>query len=317
MPFLSLLSRPSAARTLLLASATSVVAAALPAEMPARTVTHSQQHVAAPPRPQGYLGIEFHDLSEDEVSQLHLRSAQGAEVVMVDHDGPAGKAGLRPHDIITALNGQIVDSAAALRRMIHDAGANVQIALSVFRSGRSMTVNAKLADRSDVTRDAEKRLRSLDPGDTEYTNGFIGAGADPSPLAPPVGSPSRTQAFLSAVIPHTSPFTGLALSVMEPQLCDYFGAPKGTGLLVHNVAGNSPGAAAGVHAGDILLRADNVPLKTMNDWARHMHLMRGKPVALVVLRDKHEQTLTITPSLKHKSALTMPELWLADISLFA
>lgn len=233
------------------------------------------------------------------MAQLHLRSPQGAEVVMVDHDGPAGKAGLRPHDIITSLNGQIIESSAALRRMIHDAGANVSIALAVFRSGKTITINAKLADREDVARDAERHLRTME---TDPDPTWEAAAADP-PLVP--DPPVHTQGFISSML-HISPFTGLALGPLEPQLADFFGAPKGSGLLIHTVAPNSPAANAGLHAGDVVLRVDNVALRNMNDWTRHLHATRGRPLALIILRDRHEQTLTLTPDLKHKSELVTP-----------
>jgi len=39
---------------------------------------------------------------------------------MVDQDAPAGKAGLKEHDVILTMNGTSIDSGAQLRRMIHE-----------------------------------------------------------------------------------------------------------------------------------------------------------------------------------------------------
>jgi serine protease Do len=58
----------------------------------------------------GYLGVDLRDLSEEQVSAIHQHDARGAEIVLVDHDAPAGKAGLREHDVVLRINGQAIVS---------------------------------------------------------------------------------------------------------------------------------------------------------------------------------------------------------------
>src|SRR5579875_3424612 len=115
----------------------------------ARAVGHN-----ATQRPPGYLGIEFHDLTREQAEALHLRGPQGVEVLLVDHDGPAAAAGLQPHDLITGINGHVVPSGEALRRMIRETGAGVEVRLSVFRNGNPITVRTKLANQEVVERKA-------------------------------------------------------------------------------------------------------------------------------------------------------------------
>ncbi len=275
----------------------------------------------------GYLGIEFHDAPDDGGAGLHTRTARGVEVVMVDHDGPAGKAGLQSHDIITTMNGQAIAGADALRRMIHDAGSGVQIVLQVMRGGKPMTLSAQLADRDQVARAAMARLAAQtspdpSPPPPAMETADLGANflegrstADASATVQPAGpvhgsglSHSQgfphSQGFLSSML--HGPFTGIVMETMEPQLASFFGVPQGMGLLVHSVAENSPAAQCGLRAGDVVLRADMYTLRTQADWTRRLHAAKGGPMNLAVLRERREFTVTLQPDLKHHSLLEWP-----------
>ena len=257
---------------------------------------------AQPPRPPGYLGIEFHDLTNDQAAALHLRDKRGVEVLLVDHDGPAASAGLKPHDLITGLNGHIVASGEALRRMIHDTGAGVEVKLSVFRNGNPITIRTKLASREDVERKAWARVTQMPPpqgtvieGITEF---YMTAPAPAPPTVAPRPTPPQqhTQGFIENML--HGPFTGLVVAAMQPQLADYFGAPRGQGLLVQSVENGSPAATVGIHAGDVILRADGQPMHAASEWSKHLHASKGKPMALDILRDHQSLTLTLQPDTK-------------------
>ena len=89
---------------------------------------------------------------------------------------------------------------------------------------------------------------------------------------------------------------------MGPQLAEFFGT-GGAGILVHSVDADSPAAKAGLHAGDVVIRANAVKLMTTGDWMKVVRENRGKAVDVVVLRDKKEQTLTLTPDGKKRSSV--------------
>lgn len=253
---------------------------------------HAQQQQ----RPGGYLGIEFHDLTSEQAAAMHLRDKRGVEVLLVDHDGPAASAGLQPHDLITGLNGRIVASGEALRRMIHDTGAGVEVRLSVFRNGNPITIRTRLANREDLERKAWARLTQPDPEPGMQGAEVTGAHAF-GPSASPAPAPShKSEGFIETML--HGPFTGLAVEAMQPQLAGYFGAPKGQGLLVQSVEAGSPAANAGVHAGDVILTADSRPMHTTSDWSRQLRASKGKPVALGVLRDHQQMTFTFQPGSK-------------------
>jgi S1-C subfamily serine protease len=258
---------------------------------------------AQPQHPPGYLGIEFHDLTAEQAAALHLRDKRGVEVLLVDHDGPAASAGLQPHDLITGINGHIVSSGEALHRMIRDTGAGVQVTLSVFRNGNPITIRAKLANHEDVERKAWAQLNQpaaapqLQHMEVSGANA-LGSTVAPAPVPPsaPAAPAPHTQGFIDSML--HGPFTGLAVEACTPQLGSYFGAPNGQGLLVESVQDGSPGAVAGVHAGDVILRADSQPVHSASDWTKHLHAAKGKPISLDLLRDHQQMTVTMQPSSK-------------------
>jgi serine protease Do len=274
---------------------------------------HATAHGASSHAP-GYLGIIFHDLSEEQVAEQHLKSGHGVEIFMVDHDGPAGKAGLKPHDVIVSMNGQVVASAQALGKMIHDAGVGADVQLTVMRGDGQVTVTTQLADRDDVEREARKRMETApaaggDPvvGGSGFVEGYATeSAAAPAPAADP--HDARGPGFIGTML-HSAPYTGLAMAAMEPQLAAYFGAPAGTGMLVQMVAANSPAAAAGLRAGDVVLKADAVAIHSSADWTKRLHASKGGPMALTVLRDKREMMVTLAPGLKKHSMLEWPRLF--------
>ena len=98
-------------------------------------------------------------------------------------------------------------------------------------------------------------------------------------------------------------YTGLYLEKMSAQLAGYFGVPNGSGLLVRSVQENSPAALAGMHAGDVVVRANDKTVANTNDWAKAIKNSHGHSLTVVVMRDKKEQTLTLTPDSKKRSSI--------------
>src|SRR5258708_30372559 len=66
---------------------------------------------------------------------------------MVDQDAPAGKAGIKEHDVILTMNGTAIESGAQLRRMIHEMPAGRMVIFGISRDGQPMTIKVQLADR--------------------------------------------------------------------------------------------------------------------------------------------------------------------------
>jgi len=251
---------------------------------------------------QGYLGVDVRDVTEDQLAALKLKEARGAEIVLVDHDAPAGKAGLREHDVILRMNGQAIDGEEQIRRMLRESPPGTPLTLLVSRDGQQIIVTTQTANREEVERQAwEQHLTVPEPLPPTEIEGSIYFAA-PDSAAPTVRGGNS---FLGPTLMDPS-YTGAMLETMSTQLAEYFGVPGGAGLLVRSVEANSPASLAGMRAGDVVVRANAKAVANSADWTKAIRDSHGHPLAVVVLRDKKELTLTLTPDNKRRSSLQQP-----------
>jgi serine protease Do len=97
---------------------------------------------------------------------------------------------------------------------------------------------------------------------------------------------------------------GALVEPLTPQLARFFGVHAGNGLLVRTVEDKSPASVAGIEAGDVILSANGIALETTADWLQTLRTNAGRPVAVVVLRNRKVLTLAITVD----SRITQSEL---------
>jgi len=80
------------------------------------------------------------------------------------------------------------------------------------------------------------------------------------------------------------------------------------GVVVHDVAPDSPAARAGLKAGDVIFKADGKEVKNFDALAEHVKNHKpGDKLTLHVRRDGKEQTLTVTVG-EDKQARRLPPL---------
>jgi len=252
---------------------------------------------------QGYLGIGFRDVADDRVALLKLKEAKGAEVIQVDHDGPAGLAGLTEHDVILQVNGQAIEGEEQLRRVLREIPVGHIITIVFSRFGDQQTISAQMADRVALERQAwEQHLSVPEPAHSSsfHGNSFMGGAPSTAPITAP---PDPHGHSLIGSMMLGSSYTGVVLEMIGPQLAQFFGSQGGNGLLVRSVDPNSPAATAGMRAGDVVVRANAVIITGTGEWYKLVRENKGKPVAVVVVREKQEQTLVLVPDSKKRSSL--------------
>jgi membrane-associated protease RseP (regulator of RpoE activity) len=240
-----------------------------------------------------YLGVDTRDVTPDRVSALHLKEERGVEVTMVDQDAPAGKAGVKEHDVILTINTQSVESVEQLRRMIHEIPAGRTIEIGISRDGQLSSLKAQLAERNKTFGSEREFNWSVPP---------INIPAMPAINIPKISIPEMD--FQTVVVMRSPVRSGLMVENLTPQLGDYFGAKNGVGVLVRSVEKGSRAEAAGFHAGDVILKVNGSAVNDCSDFTRLLKRHSENKASVTVLRDRKELNITITlPEAKQSGAV--------------
>jgi serine protease Do len=161
-----------------------------------------------------YLGVDIRDVTGDRVASLKLKEERGVEVTMVDQDAPAGKAGLKEHDVILDFNGTAVEGEEQLRRLIREVPPGRTVTLGVSRDGNPMKISVQLADRAKIVSGNGPHVLAM-------------------PRMPDVnkidipGYAFQVQTYSSAL--------GIQTENLSRQLGEFFGVKDGEGVLVRSV----------------------------------------------------------------------------------
>ncbi len=92
----------------------------------------------------GWLGIQIQPVTADIADSLGLKDTKGALVAEPQKGSPAGEAGIKSGDVITAVNSEAVDGPKELSRKIAGMGPDKKVELTVWHEGSQETVDVTL-----------------------------------------------------------------------------------------------------------------------------------------------------------------------------
>jgi serine protease Do len=257
----------------------------------------------------GWLGVTPEDVSADRAKELKLSSPRGVYLSEVEKDSPAEKAGLKSGDVITDFNGQRVEGVAQFRRLVRETPAGRAISISVWRDGRSQTLNVTLGNYSDqIENQLSGTLREVVPNLTlnipdhqmvvpwppeARTFTYQMPEMDGRGFGEGWGIGGGNNIFRSSA----SPTLGISAESLSGQLGMYFGAPDGEGVLVREVNSGSPAEKAGLKAGDVIIKIEGDRVRTVNEMQSKLREKReAKTVQIIVMRRGSETTVTAEPN---------------------
>jgi serine protease Do len=180
----------------------------------------------------GFIGVTLKRVDPDLQRSLSLRTSTGALVQDVEAGSPGKRAGLRPYDVIVAVDGRPVVASDDLIQIIASRKPGTTATLQIVRDNRSMNIAVKLAERR--------------------------ARADEVPARDERSQPTMRGLPL-----------GLAVRNLDDELLQHLDLPNGTrGVVVSRVDPTSAAADAEIQRGHVLLEINRQPVKSVEDYRR-------------------------------------------------
>lgn len=96
----------------------------------------------------GWLGVEAQDITPQLAESFGLREVIGVIIAGIQRNGPAAKAGLRPGDIITAVNDEAATDSKTVMSQIARIAPGSHLKITVLRNGKQLELDAIVGERS-------------------------------------------------------------------------------------------------------------------------------------------------------------------------
>jgi S1-C subfamily serine protease len=234
---------------------------------------------------------------------LEDREEPGAVVKDVRPDSPAAKAGLQDGDVIVRYQGERVEGAAALARMVRETPAGRRVEIEVERNGSNQTLSATL-EKGHGMHPWAGGLRGGDledfdielPEPPEIPEVPEMSAVPPVPPIPPMlHDGEHGEAFRRLFREYGGARKlGIQYQEISGQLAQYFKLADERGVLVSEVDADGPAARAGLRAGDVILKFNGSPVtdsRSLREQVRKAEA--GSEATLTVSREGRSLDLKV------------------------
>ncbi|MCP4694914.1 MAG: Do family serine endopeptidase [Desulfobacterales bacterium] len=110
----------------------------------------------------GWLGVGIQNLTPELAEYYGVEGGKGVLITKVFEGDPAGKAGIKPEDVIVAVGEKKVSSARELSMTIARSDVGERVPITLIREGEKITVHATLGKRMDERAEASPKKEDSD-----------------------------------------------------------------------------------------------------------------------------------------------------------
>ncbi|HUU05140.1 MAG TPA: PDZ domain-containing protein [Patescibacteria group bacterium] len=213
--------------------------------------------LAAEKSERGFLGVSVQRLDSAQCEKLGV--SHGVQVVGIEKESAAAKAGIQKKDVIQSINGEKIRDPQSLSDIVRELEPGSAAKIGLWRDGKAQEVKAVLGKYKRAKR-------------------FIWHGSK-------LPKTIRSRAYL-----------GVNLLEFDNDLAAYFSVKTGEGVLISGVAKDSPASKAGLKSGDVIVEMAGKPVKGSEDIHEALAaLKKDGSVAITVVRHGKKQTLKAEP----------------------
>ncbi|WP_170845700.1 Do family serine endopeptidase [Parapedobacter composti] len=178
----------------------------------------------------GLIGISFQELNPSLAKELETKETTGLYVMEVVPDGAAEAAGIKKGDVITKLDGRVIQSSSDLQERIYRLRPGDKVKLSYKRDGKERDVTVTLREDTRASESSKEESEAKRSGTEIYNK--LGAGFVPASEA------RKKELGVSSGV--------VVAQVHQGGLFDYFNVQRG--LVITHVNGRPVNSADEVEA---------------------------------------------------------------------
>lgn len=214
-----------------------------------------------------YIGVAIQEVTNAIAEQLGTDVGEGALVSQVMPEGPAGKAGVEPGDLILKLNGQDVDGTRELQGIVERLNVDQSYPLIVQRDGKRKKLDIVLKEM---------------PGD--YT------------LSSAMGVERQDEKEKESENSTTSEELGVDVQELDDELAQQLDLEGQSGVVISSVEPNSLAANAGLSVGDLIEKIGSKKIKNLKDFEAAMKKASLEEGVLILVRSGNATRFVVIQS---------------------
>jgi serine protease Do len=237
--------------------------------------------MAAPLAGGPYLGVGLVEVNDERAVELGMKQVYGVEVGSVQEGSPAGKGGIEQGDVLLRYADENVIGVEHFVRLVRETPVGREVDFLVLRAGSQIDLAVTIGTRKQ----APSRLVVCEQGGSDCQVRVPGFRWTFPKLDIDIPRPRITV---------QSRYLGAELDPIDGQLAEYF-AVEG-GVLVRAVEANTPGARAGLQAGDVIVSVDGKATGSSGDVRTAIRSAPAdKEIPIEVMRRRSKKNLAMEP----------------------